>query len=526
MTYLRKLKGWQAGLIGVALCLAAAVPVALLSGSRRPHVAAATPTSQKEEPKPPEEDPLDPEPTGTVTVKTIHPKHHPSLEVTVEQPAFVEAYYRADLQARVAGPVKSIEKDIGDRVAAGEPLIEIDVPDLVQELAQKQAVVEQKKCDLQVAEASVRIARAAMDAAEKSIKQRESLAEAAEEEKEFRRKEYTRFKRLSEGPSPAVTPDVVDERLKWFNVAKANKTAAEVAVLKAKADLEEAREKVAGAQADVELKKSFIKVAEADRDRARAMLDLATIRAPFNGIVTRRTVDPGSFVHNAATANRTEPLLTVERTDIVTVYMKVPDRYAPYISRETEATIEMNELPGDRLRARVTRFTPSLQTPEHDRTMRVEVDLYNGSPKDYEKFVALEKATSMKDLKGRDREGKAVLPILPNRNGGEASKPLLPGMYGKMRLVLRTFRDIYLLPSTAVVSQGGTPYIFQVVDGVVHRVPVAVEMDDGKLARVRVLSQEGEKEVRRKLTGKEEIVSSNQGELTDGQTVEATHVEW
>jgi hypothetical protein len=45
------------------------------------------------------------------------------------------------------------------------------------------------------------------------------------------------------------------------------------------------------------------------------------------------------------TAN-SDPLFVVERTDIVTVYMKVPDTFAPYVSEGTEALITMNNLPG------------------------------------------------------------------------------------------------------------------------------------------------------------------------------------
>src|SRR5262249_17860192 len=73
----------------------------------------------------------DQEPGGddeAVSVKTVHPKRDPNFSATIEQPANVEAYYQADLMARLAGPVKSITHDIGDSVKAGEVLVRIDVP--------------------------------------------------------------------------------------------------------------------------------------------------------------------------------------------------------------------------------------------------------------------------------------------------------------------------------------------------------------------------------------------------------------
>lgn len=462
------------------------------------------------------------EPAAAPTVRTVSPKRSPSLDVTVEQPAYVEPYYRADLEARVAGPVKFIEKSIGDTVKAGERLVEIEVPDLDQAVEQKKASVAQRRCEMTVAETSVRIAEATRLAVEKSVIESESRAVAAAEEQDYRWKEYSRFKVLASGKSPAVTPEVVDERLKWYNVAKANKAAADAGVLKARASLEEAAQKVEGAKADVKLKQSLIEVAQSDQKQAQAMLDLATIKAPFSGVITRRTVDPGTFVHSAATSVRSGPLLTIERTDIVTVYMKVPDKYASYVSNDTKALIELDELPGEILEAKVTRFTPSLQTIEHDRTMRVEVDLYNGSPEEYKAFLARQEANNWKGLKG------GVKPYLPTSamHGAVPGHHLLPGMYGKMRLVLQNFRDVYLLPSQAIVSEGGSPCIYLVVEGVVHRQPVVVEVDDGKVVRVRLLGQDGKKSTRRYLTGKEEIVSSNQGELSDGQTVQSTHVDW
>src|ERR1700736_3774877 len=69
-----------------------------------------------------------------IRVKTILPKRDPNFVMVVHQPAYVEAYFQADLQARVAGQVKFVAKDKGDTVSEGELLLEIDVPDLVEEV--------------------------------------------------------------------------------------------------------------------------------------------------------------------------------------------------------------------------------------------------------------------------------------------------------------------------------------------------------------------------------------------------------
>jgi multidrug resistance efflux pump len=458
----------------------------------------------------------------TITVKTIHPRHDPSFTASVEQPAYVSAYYRADLMSRVAGPVKSIPFDKNHRVKANEVLLEVDAPDLREEVAQKEAVVKQRQGELDLAKANLKTAEAGVKVAEEMINLKESDVQRADASRNFREKELRRYKGLASGPNPAVTQDIVDERTEFYEAAVAGSQTARAAVKDAKAELERAKAKMDAAQADITVAEALVGVARKERDKAQAMLGLATIRAPFDGVITRRNVDPGTFVQNAATAHA-EPVLTVIRDDIVTVFMKVPDTYANFVTPETEATIQMNSLPGVEIRGKVTRFAPSLNNPEHDRTMRVEVDLYNGSAAEYKEFVEREKGLGNADLKDK------TLPTFPQVKGKDVdSEPLrlIDGQYGKMRLVLRTFAKAFLLPRSALFSQGGTSYVFLVKDGRAVKVPVEIQANDGERVKVVLLEKIGGQEVKREPTAADEVVSSNQGELSDGKAVKTHSVEW
>jgi len=343
----------------------------------------------------------------------------------------------------------------------------------------------------------------------------------AEADRAYRQKILDRFKVLIK--ENGAVASVLDEQEKYALTAVAAKQTAQFSVATANSDVLEAKEKLAWARADIQLKQALVKVAEEDLARANAFLDFATIRAPFDGVITRRNIDPGSFVQNATTA-RTEPLLRVERTDIVTVYMQLPDVYAPYVTGDTNAIIEMSALPGVAIKGKVTRFTPSLQTPSKDRTMRVEVDLYNGTEEEYQKLLAREKVLNQAGLKG----GK--LPVMPRVVKGSPSSiqphALLPGMYGTMRLVLKQFKNALMLPSTAVVSHGGQNYIYLVVDGKAVPQQVKLELDDGKIAKVTLVVPGENQAVEKELTGKEEVIISNQGELRDGQAVRPNLVQW
>jgi multidrug efflux pump subunit AcrA (membrane-fusion protein) len=514
MRILHKKALWGIGLAGAVVVGACVAAMALVPARSPIHLEAGIADGATPDPREGEQ--------SQISVNTVRPRRDPSFEITVEQPAYVEAYYKADLQSRVAGVVKFLQKAIGDPVTKEELLAQIDVPDLDQEVLEKEATVRQRQKELGVARAKAKIAEAAVEVARSEIKQKDTDVEVARATRLFRKKELGRFTELTRGPSPGATPAMVDEREQYYLAAEAGLHSAQVAVEKAKSDLAEYQAKLDAARADVELKQVLVEVARKDQDRVQALANYAKITAPFDGVITRRAVDPGSFVQDAATGHP-DPLLTVERTDIVTVYMKVPDNYAPYVTRNTEAVIEMSEVAGQLIHGKVTRFTPSLQTPANDRTMRIEVDLYNGTEQEFHNFLAREEKEHCADLKGRTLP---MFPTVTGKNLPNEGHRLLPGMYGKMQLVLRKFKNAYLLPSNAIVSEGGRSYIFEEKNGAAHLVPVEVQVDDGKLAKVVVITKVGKEEVKRDLTGDESVIISNQGELSDGQAVRPSQVDW
>ena len=323
----------------------------------------------------------DEEGASGVPVQVILPKLDPNLSVSVTQPAYVLPYYQIDLRARVAGPVLSVTKTIGDRVVSGEDLIRISVPDLVQDVARKAAIVKQREQELEVARAWRQKADADIQIALSTVKEKESDVRVADATAAFRKQELERFRGMAQrqgrhrqhrGGAAEVLPK------------PPRRTASPPgrSVDRAKAEVIGDRAKLLEAIADENLKGVPDPGREGRSRAGQGTAGFGTLQAPFDGVITRRNVDPGSFVQNSATGTPGPGLLTIEKMDIVTVYMNLPDNYAPYIDDKTEAIIEMSELPSIKIHALVTRFSPSLQTPGNDRTMRVEVDLYNRGAED------------------------------------------------------------------------------------------------------------------------------------------------
>jgi multidrug resistance efflux pump len=319
--------------------------------------------------------------SGTLTVKTIFPKCDPSFTFSVQEPATVTAYYFSELDSQVAGQLQRIRKAEGSPVKAGELLAKIAVPDLDQEVALKEATIKQRQEELAVARENVKIAEAAKEVAVNNIEVEKAGEDTAKAVENYRGKFYRRAQKLIEGEIKGTTGEVVEEAELNYRAALADVRRASNAVIKAKSAVVEAQAKLEAANADVRLKQALIQVAKKDKEKAEAAASYSEIRSLFNGKVKRRHADPGSFLRVG------DPILTVERTDIVTVSMKVPDTFAPYVqvgpdvNENTDAIIEMSELPGQAIHAKVTREVPSLETKSNDHTMLVLVDLYNGTQK-------------------------------------------------------------------------------------------------------------------------------------------------
>jgi multidrug efflux pump subunit AcrA (membrane-fusion protein) len=481
-----------------------------------------------------------------IPIKAIQPRLDPSFTTTVTVPAYVEPYFRADLQARVAGPVKYVGRALGEFVREGEVLVIIDVPDLEEAVAQKDELIRQREIDVDLARAKASAAEASVSVAQKLIGVKDADVEKASATQFLREKELARFQRLSK--ETAVTPDVVEEAEFNLKSAKAGVKSAKANVEKATADAKEAEANFLAAKADISVKENLVRVAVKERAQAQAQLELAVVRSPFDGRVVECNVNVGSFVQNATTA-RSQPMLSIARMDMVTVYARLPDDYADLMNAEASVSVQIDKRPGLLIQGKLSRFAPFIE--KGDRTMRVEVDFYNAPERLYERYMARTVAAQLAPLAGGNLPGLVTLagasriqwkeqtkgrldpfPIFPDVKGSritERGYALMPGMYGRMRLTLQNFSGAYLLPSSAVFTRGGKRYIMEVVDEVVHVIPVRVQFDDGNVVKVdRIkevpLPKGGRQEILEPLHGDEEIVLSGQGEVEEGRSVITTFV--
>lgn len=288
-------------------------------------------------------------------------------------PATVEAYQQLEMYSRIAGSVKAITVDVGDRVKRGQPLIELDAPDVQLELKQKSALVQQAKAEINQAKSSVRAAQATFEATKALVVEAEAGIKGARANLEFRKKQFERLKKLLD--TKAIAQETLDEAREKVDAAQAGQAASEAKWQVAQATVKESIAKVVRAEADVQVAEAHVAVAEAGLQRTQqALLDSAIVRAPFDGVVTRRFVDVGTFIQAAGQGNA-KPLITVARTDLVRIVVNVPQAQIARIRPGTSATIRIDAYPGKEFESKVSRLSPAVD--RQTGTLRASIDLPN-----------------------------------------------------------------------------------------------------------------------------------------------------
>jgi HlyD family secretion protein len=398
---------------------------------------------------------------GAVAQVTAATPVRKTLRRECVQPGQIEAFEFTPLFPKLPCYVQELHVDIGDPVQADQLLVELFLPELKDELRQKQAALVRARAEIDLSVAAVSAAEAAVATAQANVSAAEAGGIRAEADVVRWQSQYTRISQLAAGG--AVDRKLEDETLDALKAAEAARgenqakvKAAKAAVLQSQADLAKAKANEAVARARHES-------AEADLSREKALVQYMQIRAPYAGFVTERNVNRGDFVQPASTMTA-RPLLTVADIDTVRVFVAVPEMDSPWVEKGRTAYVSVQALPGETVEGKVTRTSRVLGP---NRTLRAEIDL-------------------------------------PNRNG-----PLRSGMYATARIVLQERPDACVLPLSAIVREGKQALCWVIKGGQAARMPITLGLQVGN-----------DVEVASGLKGDEQVVQTLVGGLQEGQPVE------
>jgi len=241
-------------------------------------------------------------------------------------PGNIQAITEAPILARADGYLLRRTVDIGDRVRLGQPLAEIEAPELDEQMQQAKANLQQ--------------ARAALDQALANYDQGKSNMD-------FAHTTADRWGRLA--ARGAVSRQENDQYQSQSRALAANLQALEKAIA---------------------AQRSTVSAAEASLARLDKVQAYRIVKAPFDGVITMRNVDVGALVNAGNTL-----LFRIAQTGTLRTYVNVPQADTGSIRPGQAAHLSVSNLPGRQFAGTVARTANALDP--NSRTLLVEVHVPN-----------------------------------------------------------------------------------------------------------------------------------------------------
>lgn len=396
------------------------------------------------------------------------------LGMTVVQPGTLQAFEVTPVYSRISGYVEKYRYNIGDRVKAGDVLIDMWIPDLVEQHGQKSAAAKRAEVQIRVTESALRAAEAKLETAKARVISAEAGVKRA-------RASYTRwdseFKRLQTLVAQRVLDEQVrDETYRQFEEAAATVDQANAMVSEMNSARDQATADRDRARVDVEVAHADLEVARADEREARVLVEYGHIKVPYDSVITQRNVSPGDYLQPGAAQGR--PLFVLEQTDPVRVFVGVPELASFFIHEGDTALIRFQAIPGATRDGKVVRSGFSLNPAT--RTLQTEIDIAN------------------------------------------ADGHLHPGWYVTVTLTIDR-KQVWTLPSDAIGFRGQRDYyVYLQVDGKPVRTSVIIgPSDDTRTEVLKKYAPGANTNAWPGLDGTERVLAGNLDVLAEGQPVTA-----
>jgi RND family efflux transporter MFP subunit len=333
--------------------------------------------------------------TGNVQAETAKGADAPTVavaKVTTEDlsrdlvlTAEFKPFQEIDVMAKVAGYVKVIYVDVGDRVKLNQLLAILEIPEMADDRTRAQAGVERSQAE---------VARA-----------RDQLQQA-ESAHEIAHLSYTRLAEVLKQKPGLVAQQEIDDAHGKDLVAEAQ---------------------VSGARSNLAAAEQQVHVNRAELQKINTLFEYTRVTAPFAGVVTKRFADTGSMIQ-AGTASNTQamPLVRLSENSLLRLIVPVPESAVPtvHIGQQVEGRVPtLNRS----FSGRVARFSDKVTLAT--RTMDTEIDVPNGD------LVLIPGMYAEVHLTLERRNRVLTVPVTAVDVGSEDARPRKAGVTGKVAVI-------------------------------------------------------------------------------------------
>ncbi len=240
----------------------------------------------------------------TLKPKEITPNYITSIaeigdiENNVMASGKVKALNTVDVGAQVSGEVKRLYVEVGDEVAEGDLIAQIDQVTQKNTLSNQQASLEQSEAAIESAKAEALSRQAGLKSAQADLASRQSELRQAQTD-------FSRLKGL-------VAIDAISQQ--EYDTQATRVATASAAVDNTRAAIDTARAAIDTASANINSQQAALRKSQTNVNTAREDLSYTTIRAPIAGTIVSITTEQGTTVN----ANQTAPTI-VTLADLSTI---------------------------------------------------------------------------------------------------------------------------------------------------------------------------------------------------------------
>jgi RND family efflux transporter MFP subunit len=242
-------------------------------------------------------------------------------------------FQEVDIMAKVAGYVKTLYVDVGDRVKQGQLLAILEIPEMADDRTRAQAGVDRSQAEVARARDQIQQAQSAHEIAHLS---------------------YTRLAEVFKQKPGLVAQQEIDDAHSKDLVSEAQLSAA---------------------RSNLDVAEHQVQVNMAELQKVKTLFDYTSVTAPFAGVVTKRYADTGSMIQaGTSSSSQAMPLVRLSENGLLRLILPVPESAVStvHIGQQVEIRVPtMNRNSS----GRVARFSNKVAVAT--RTMDTEVDVPN-----------------------------------------------------------------------------------------------------------------------------------------------------